>query len=310
MNLLHCPPEHLCHGADHTDEADHFVQFYEKDEFLVESVAQYVGDGFRNGQSVIVIATQDHRDRIETVLENNRLHPAAARAQCIYFTLDAAETLARFMVNGVPNERLFNETVGGLVKSATSNGRRLKAFGEMVALLWAEGNQDGAIELESLWNKLMGRCSFSLFCAYPLSGFHGVKNGQPFLHVCKEHSRVIPAESYSARKTEDERLQTISILQQKAASLEAEIAERRKIEEALARRERELSDLLENAAEAIHQVSVDGIILWANRAELELLGYTASEYIGRPITDFHADPPVIADIPPAGHERLRPGTDR
>ena len=66
--------------------------------------------------------------------------------------------------------------------------------------------------------------------------------------------------------------------------------------EELRRRERELSDFIENASMGLHWVGADGTILWANQAELDLLGYTREEYIGRNITEFHADGDVINDI--------------
>ena len=61
-------------------------------------------------------------------------------------------------------------------------------------------------------------------------------------------------------------------------------------------REEELADLLENGATAIHSVAADGVILWANQAELAMLGYGPEEYIGRNIRDFHVDGPVAEDI--------------
>jgi PAS domain S-box-containing protein len=66
--------------------------------------------------------------------------------------------------------------------------------------------------------------------------------------------------------------------------------------EELRRRERELSDFIENASVGLHWVGVDGTILWANQAELDLLGYSREEYIGHNITEFHADNDVINDI--------------
>ena len=66
--------------------------------------------------------------------------------------------------------------------------------------------------------------------------------------------------------------------------------------EELRRRERELADFIENASMGLHWVGADGTILWANQAELDLLGYTREEYIGRSITEFHADSDVINDI--------------
>jgi PAS domain S-box-containing protein len=58
----------------------------------------------------------------------------------------------------------------------------------------------------------------------------------------------------------------------------------------------ELQDFLDNAVVAIHQVDSTGTIVWANRAELAMLGYRPDEYIGHPITEFHVDPDVLTDI--------------
>ena len=60
--------------------------------------------------------------------------------------------------------------------------------------------------------------------------------------------------------------------------------------------QRDLVDFFESAPVAFHWIDEDGRIIWANRAELELLGYTSEEYIGRPAAEFHADADVIADI--------------
>jgi two-component system, cell cycle sensor histidine kinase and response regulator CckA len=62
------------------------------------------------------------------------------------------------------------------------------------------------------------------------------------------------------------------------------------------RRERELTDFVENATVGMHWVGPDGIVLWANRCELDLLGCRKDEYIGHHISDFHAEAPVIAEM--------------
>ena len=64
----------------------------------------------------------------------------------------------------------------------------------------------------------------------------------------------------------------------------------------LEQREKELADFIENAAVALHWVGEDGTILWANRAEMTLLGYTPAEYIGHNIAEYHVDAAVIEDI--------------
>lgn len=80
------------------------------------------------------------------------------------------------------------------------------------------------------------------------------------------------------------------------AALRADVARRDALEAALRESEREFTDFVENAAEGLHRVGADGTILWANKAELQLLGYERDEYVGRHIADFHVDASVIGDI--------------
>jgi PAS domain S-box-containing protein len=72
--------------------------------------------------------------------------------------------------------------------------------------------------------------------------------------------------------------------------------QQRLAEEKLEKSEQELLDFFENAVVGLHWVGPDGTILRANRAELELLGYTHDEYIGQPIQNFHADEETIVEI--------------
>jgi PAS domain S-box-containing protein len=75
-----------------------------------------------------------------------------------------------------------------------------------------------------------------------------------------------------------------------------DISARKQIELEVARKNQDLEDFFENSAVGLHIVSGEGIILRANKAELDLLGYTAEEYVGRHVGEFHADAPVIGDI--------------
>ena len=79
--------------------------------------------------------------------------------------------------------------------------------------------------------------------------------------------------------------------------------ERKTAENELRRSERELADFFENATIGLHWVGPDGVILRANRAELDMLGYSREEYVGHHIANFHADEKVIRDI----LERLQDG---
>ena len=227
------------------DDRDHFVQFYESDDYLHNSLGEYVGAGLDGGDACVVVATGARRAWVDEHLRARGHDTRAARGRGQFFSLDAAETLSKLMVGGRPEPARFEEVVGRLVERAGGGRRRVRIFGEMVALLWADGNRDAAIRLEGLWNDLRRRRPFQLFCAYPIRHFGADAQAGPLGHVCAEHTRVIPAESYTTLPDGEERHRAVIELQRKALALEAEIAERREAEAAL----RALKEKLEGEAE-------------------------------------------------------------
>ena len=275
---------------------EHVAQFYEDDAFLLNGASDFIGAALRFGSAGVVIATEAHRAGLEERLWAAGIDVDLARGQGRYVVLDAADTLASFMVGDAPDAGRFEETIGGVVERAGQGGRRVHAFGEMVALLAVAGNHAGAIRLEALWNELQRTQAFSLFCGYPMDLFSDRGQAESFDAVCLEHRRVIPAERFAGLDDPDDRLREIARLQQRAQSLEAEIAERERAEATSIRTRRELDDFFENAVVGLHSVDASGRILWANQAELELLGYTREEYVGHHITEFHADRATIDDI--------------
>jgi PAS domain S-box-containing protein len=273
----------------------HFVQFYEEEGFLVDSVAAFIGAGLGAGEGAVVIATAAHRRALAEQLTAQGIDLFTVEKRGQYVALDAAETLSAFMADASPDEHQFRSVVGDLIKHTRQGRRGLRAFGEMVALLWKDGNGAAAIRLEELWNDLAKSHSFSLFCAYPINEFADADTSKEFDRICRAHSHVRPSESYYFRSDEG-RTREFAVLQQRALALEAEIARRKEAEEKLGRREAELTDFVESASIGLHWVGSDGIIQWANKAEFQMLGYTAEEYIGRHIAEFHADQNVIGDI--------------
>ena len=63
------------------------------------------------------------------------------------------------------------KTVSSILERGNCRQRRIRAFGEMVAILWAQGNDGATVRLEHLWNKFSQKAQFCLFCAYPKAGF-------------------------------------------------------------------------------------------------------------------------------------------
>lgn len=270
------------------DESRHVVQFYEGDAFLLDSVRRFIGGALGCGEAGIVIATRSHRETIAEALQTAGVDVPAARAERRYVELDAADTLATFSVEGGLDAARFEAVVGEAIRGAASaRGSRVRAFGEMVALLWAAGKQAQAIHLEELWNGLSRRLPFSLFCAYPIAAFRRASHAERFDAICDAHAHVIPAESYVRLGDSTDRLRAVTRLQQKARALADESAGRGEAERSLERRERELADFLENAVEGIHEVDAGGIVRRANRALLALLGYARHEHVGHPVREFH-----------------------
>jgi PAS domain S-box-containing protein len=152
----------------------------------------------------------------------------------------------------------------------------------MVGLLWARGRQDDAVRLEAFWNLLARDHLFSLYCAYRMSDCSGSGSAEAFREVCEAHSHVRPAESYFERGKEGTQMRFLAELQQRAGALQREVAARQHAEE-------ELADFLENAVIGMHRVGPNGAILWANRAEMQMLGYSRDEYVGRNLAEFHVD---------------------
>lgn len=276
----------------------HVVQFYERPETILDAAFEFLGNGMREGDGGLIIATPAKRAALEDRLTASGIDLEDARLQGRFVSLDASATLDQFAPDCTPDPRRFADVVGSAVSAASSKARsgRVRAFGEMVALLCERGRPEAAIRLEGLWNDLGKTHSFSLLCGYPLDFFRGERLGRAFSEICESHLDVVPAESFGALTTSRERGLRIASLQQRAASMEVEADHRRKAEKTVRTREQELSDFLENAAEGIHKVGPDGRILWANKAELDLLGYTADEYVGHSITEFHADFDVISEI--------------
>jgi PAS domain S-box-containing protein len=276
--------------------SDHAIIVYETDAYLVDAVSRFVSTGLAVGEATIVIATPPHREQLATRLRAYGVDLAAVCVQGQYLALDAAETLAQFMVDGWPDAQRFADVVKDIIARLGSRYPRRRVFGEMVAILWAAGHEDAALRLEALWHDLVKTHNFPLLCAYPMRDFAQGAHTPQFRTICAAHSRVIPAESYTALTSPDERLRTIAQLQQQAHTLAVETAERQALAQTLRRSERELADFFDHAPMALHWAGPDGTILRVNEAELRLLGYTHDEYLGHNITEFYADQHVIADI--------------
>jgi hypothetical protein len=169
---------------------DHVVQIYENEDNFLELLAGFVDSGIACGDCTILIATRSHIEALERRLEILGHSVADLKSSRLYVPLDALELLRQFMINDWPDENLFKTEVDKLIRIAKEDGRRVRAFGEMVALLWAEGKIGATVRLEQLWNRFCENEAFCLFCAYPERGFTEDASAS-LMHICSAHAKVI-----------------------------------------------------------------------------------------------------------------------
>jgi PAS domain S-box-containing protein len=269
-----------------SDQPEHVVQFYQDDKFLVDAISSFVGSALATGDATVLIATAAHREGVEQVLRERGLEIGQAARQGRFVELDASETLAQFMVDGLPDEDRFRKVIGTTLAQAAASvageRRRIAAFGEMVNILWATGNYEAALRLEQLWNQLAREHSFSLLCAYPIAGFNSAKHTDTFLNICAEHSAVFPSESFPTTSDDNHQLRSVTLLQQQAVAMQSETA--------LLQSEQRFRLFVEAVRDyAIFMLDPEGNISTWNTGAERIKGYKPWEIIGRHFSVFYPE---------------------
>jgi signal transduction histidine kinase len=208
------------------------VQFYDADAFLAERVAEFIRGGLHDAEPVVVVATPEHRELFRRNLVGHGIDVEHERALGHLIMLDARETLATFMVDGMPDWQRFKDQAG-FILGRFGQAPRIRAYGEMVDVLWRDGQSQAALQLEELWNVLTQTYPIALLCGYGMSNFRSQTDAASFDRVCSAHSHVLPTEAYARDADPDTAMREIAALQQRARSLESEIAQRKQLEEAL-----------------------------------------------------------------------------
>ena len=174
------------------DEPPHIVQFYESEDLLESAVVEFLADGLAADAPTVVIATEAHRQSFIAQLTTRGFDPGRRIAAGLLVMHDAQETLDQFMVGASPDWQRFTRTVGPVIERARAQGggQEIRAYGEMVDLLWRGGNRSAAVALEEMWNELRNLRSFSLLCSYVVSSFYKESSG--LQDICRTHTHVRP----------------------------------------------------------------------------------------------------------------------
>jgi len=184
-------------SATSADQASHHhaVQFYGTETSLFSTVASFLAEGLVSRQPAIVVATPSHRTGILEHLTGRMIDCARALREGDLTILDAEETLDLFMVGERPDFDLFEKNIGRVIEQSMNGRKRLviRAYGEMVDLLWKQGRAEAAIQLEMFWNKLAATYNFALLCGYAMGSFY--KQTQHLDDICSLHSHVVATDS-------------------------------------------------------------------------------------------------------------------
>lgn len=169
----------------------HAAKFYDTEPSLFCTVSGFLAEGLLSSEPALVIATPSHVAGIESALADRGVDVAAARRAGELIVLDAEDTLGTFFVGTGPDAGLFDQQMGDVIDQIL-RGRRpavIRAYGEMVDVLWQQGMSMAALHLEMLWNKLALKYAFSLLCGYSMGHFY--KEAGQFHDVCGHHTHVL-----------------------------------------------------------------------------------------------------------------------
>jgi MEDS: MEthanogen/methylotroph, DcmR Sensory domain len=180
----------------HPCDGDHLVQIYQDERFLVEAVAEFIGAGLRAGEAAVVIATPGHRAAFARQLEALGIAPEQALRRGQLRLVDAAQCVAQLERDGEPHWQSFHDVLGGTLAELRLQYPTVRAYGEMVDLLWRGGRHEAAIRLEGFWNELARLQTFSLLCAYCMDNLDAGAYGGPLERLCNAHTHLIPARDY------------------------------------------------------------------------------------------------------------------
>jgi DNA-binding NarL/FixJ family response regulator len=172
----------------------HHAHFYRDDDAFLEGLTTFISAALQAGNAAIVVATPSHRHELFQRLQAGDFDIRALTNQGRYVPLDAAEALATYMVNGLPDRaRMFkvaNDLIAKASRAVVGDNPRVAVCGECPSLLWAGGNADAAIQIEHLWNEIAGTCAVDLLCGYVMNQFQRVPDRLIYERICTEHSAV------------------------------------------------------------------------------------------------------------------------
>lgn len=164
---------------------EHFISFFEPDDFPDVRIARFFAEGLIRGGAAILVATSPHGGAVVRALSSFGFDVAGLRRQGRLKMLDAEETLGGLFVDGKIEAAPFHESVGRLIHQAIEHFGSAYAFGEMTGLLWARGDRDNALALERIWDEFCRAHPLRLLCVFSKSSISDMTA------LCAQHAHRV-----------------------------------------------------------------------------------------------------------------------
>lgn len=174
----------------------HFLEFTRRGERpRGQSAGRFLSGALRAGGIAVVIATPRNAEGIITQLARMGLDPVTSLQRDRMMLMESASMLSRFLDDQTVDADEFDRTVGAAMRAARERAgdQPLRAYGDMVGLLWQRGNPQAAVDLERLWNRLQEELSFGLYCAYPIDVFEPEFSFPNVGEILETHTHLLPA---------------------------------------------------------------------------------------------------------------------
>ena len=194
----------------------HVAQFYDNEVYLQRAAADFLAHAIQHREPAVMVSRPSTYEAVMAL---------TGAGSDIRF-VNVQDALRQFMHAGMPDpvrfEQSFEQLLRRIDKPAGSG--RIWIFGEIAGELSRSGNHAAAVRVEELWNTHFSTPAIAVMCGYQLSGFDNDADSSLVRKVCRQHTDVVPADSFADAPDERKRLELVAVLQQRARVLDRLLA--------------------------------------------------------------------------------------
>jgi hypothetical protein len=178
---------------------DHIVQLYQDQQFLNRAVCRFAAGAIANGEGVILVPTAEHWEAFRPRLEAEGVDVKSAQSNGQLTVVDADELLPRFMKDSMPDAPVFLGLAGEVISKARDANRfpKVRWWGEMVNVLWEQGNVAASMNLEDQFDRLAKHHEIAIFCSFVMDNFSSDVQSRLLPRLGQNHSHLIPVQDYA-----------------------------------------------------------------------------------------------------------------